>query len=120
MHSISDNIEIMINDKAFEVVEELFESLINRYKNILETLIKSSEFVFDYLHLLYYKYHNIRGGSYIDSPGWIKNKSSTMNLINKKDNNCFQYAVIVGSNHEKIRKQSGRTTNIKPFKNKYK
>ena len=43
-----------------------------------------------------------------------------MNLINKKDNNCFQYAVTVGSNHEKIRKQSGRTTNIKPFKNKYK
>ena len=25
-----------------------------------------------------------RGGSYIDSPDWIKNKRATINLINKK------------------------------------
>ena len=33
MHSKSDNKEIMINDKADEVVEELSESLLNRYQN---------------------------------------------------------------------------------------
>ena len=33
MDSKSDNMEIMINDKADEVVEELFESLLNRYQN---------------------------------------------------------------------------------------
>ena len=45
MHSISDNIEIMINDKADEVIEELLESLQNRYQNNLEKLMKDSEFV---------------------------------------------------------------------------
>ena len=33
MHSKSDNIEIMINDKAHGITEELFASLKNRYQN---------------------------------------------------------------------------------------
>ena len=33
MHSKIDNVEIMINGKADKVVEELFESLLNRYQN---------------------------------------------------------------------------------------
>ena len=39
--------------------------------------MKDSEFVFDYVHLLYCKCHKVnpnRGGSCIDSPDWIKNK----------------------------------------------
>ena len=66
MHSKCCNMEIMINDKADEVAEEMFESLRNRYQNNLEKLMKGSEFVFDYVHLLYYKCHKInpsRGGS---------------------------------------------------------
>ena len=31
MHSESDNIEIMVNDEADEVIEEIFESLKKRY-----------------------------------------------------------------------------------------
>ena len=53
MHSKSDNIEIMINDETQEVIKELFDSLKNRYQSNLES-IKGSEFVFDYVHLLYY------------------------------------------------------------------
>ena len=67
----------MVTDKADEVIEELFESLRNRYQKNLES-IKGSEFVFDYVHLLYYKCHKInlnRGGSYIDSPDWMKTKN---------------------------------------------
>ena len=45
MHSKSDNIEIIINDE----VNEVFDSLKNRYQNNLESM-KSSEFVFDYNH----------------------------------------------------------------------
>ena len=52
MHSKSDNIEIMINDEADEVIKELFNSLKDRYQNKLES-IKGSQFVFDYVHLLY-------------------------------------------------------------------
>ena len=78
MHSKSVNIEIMINVEANEVVKELFDSLRNRYQNNLESM-QGSKFVFDYVHLLYYKCHKINlncCGSYIDSPDWIKNKKS--------------------------------------------
>ena len=48
MHSKSDNTEIMISDEANEA-----DSLKNRYQNNLQS-IRGSEFVFDYLQLLYY------------------------------------------------------------------
>ena len=38
MHSKSVNIEIMINDEADDVIEELFDSLKNRYQNNLESM----------------------------------------------------------------------------------
>ena len=64
--------------------------------------MRGSEFVFDYVHLLYYKYHRINlicSGSYIDSPDCIKNKKATINAIKKKDNKCFQYALTVALNN---------------------
>ena len=64
MHSKNGNMEIMINDEADVVIKELFDSLKNRYQNNLESL-KGSEFVFQNVHLLYYKCHKInsnRGG----------------------------------------------------------
>ena len=36
MHSKTNNIEIIINDEADEVIEKLFESLKNRHQNNLE------------------------------------------------------------------------------------
>ena len=54
MHSKSDNIEIMINGEPDEVIEELFDLFKNRYQNNLESM-KDSEFVLDYVQLLYYK-----------------------------------------------------------------
>ena len=53
-HSKSDNIEIMINDKANEVIKELFKLIKNRYQNNLEELMKGNDFVSDCIHLLYY------------------------------------------------------------------
>ena len=44
MHSKIDNIEIMINDKADEVIEKRFESLLNnRYQIGLETSVRGSD-----------------------------------------------------------------------------
>ena len=43
-------------------------------------------------------------GSYIDSPDWIKNKKAAINPLNKNDNKCFQYAVIVALYYEEIKK----------------
>ena len=75
MHSKTDNIKIVINDKADEVIQEHFQSLPLSYQIGLKTLMISSDFILDCLHFLYYKCHKInfkRGGSYIDSYDWIK------------------------------------------------
>ena len=77
---------------------------------------------FNYFHLLYYKCHKTKpngGGSYIDSPDWIKNKKAKINPINEKYNKCFQYALTVTLNLEEIKKDPQRITKIKPFINKY-
>ena len=91
MHVKSDNIEIMIDSETNEVIEELFESLLQRYQEGLEESMKGSEFIFDGVNALYYDPNKIslnRGKSYIDSPKWLKNKKATINLINN-DNKCF-------------------------------
>ena len=76
MNSKSHNIEILINDEANEVIKELFKSLKYRYQNDLESM-KDSEFIFNYVHLLYHKCRKINpncDGCYVDSPNWIRNK----------------------------------------------
>ena len=50
MNSKSDKTEIIINEKADEFIEEIFDSLEKRYENNLE-LMKGSKFVFNYIHL---------------------------------------------------------------------
>ena len=115
MHSERDNTEIMIRWNS----RKLLNSLKNRYQNNLH-LVRASKVVFDYAQLLYYKFHKINlnyGGSYIDSTDWIKNKKTTINSINKKDNKCFQCAVTAASNYEEIKKDPKRVTKIKPFIN---
>ena len=52
MRSKSDNIEIMISDKADEVIEELFQSLLSRYQIGLETSMRVSDFIFDFIIVL--------------------------------------------------------------------
>ena len=81
-----------------------------------------SEFAFDNVYLLYYKCHKInsnRGGSYVDSPDWIKNKITTINPINTKANKCFRYAITVALNYKDIGKHAERITKVKLFINKY-
>ena len=67
--------------------------------------MRGSEFVFKYFQLLYYKYHKKilnHLGSYIDSPDWIKNKKTTINLINIKDKKCLQYPVTAALSYEEM------------------
>ena len=76
--------------------------------------MSGSEFVFDDVNVLYYNLNKIslnRGGSYIDSPEWIKNKKATINP-NNNDNKCFQYALTVALNYEKIKKDPQRISKI--------
>ena len=55
VHSKSDNIEIIICDKADKVIQDLFESLYSRYQIGLKISMKSSDFIFDCVNLLHYK-----------------------------------------------------------------
>ena len=59
----------MMNDEADQVIKELLIYSNINIKNILEP-VKGSEFVSDYVHLLYYKCHKInpnQGGSRTNS-----------------------------------------------------
>ena len=77
MHTKSDNEEIMNGSDTDEIIEGLFESFLQKYEENLQEKTKGSEFEFDGIDFLYYDFNIIsinRGGSYIDSPKWIKNK----------------------------------------------
>ena len=45
---------IIMNSKTDEVIEELFEYLLQRYQEQLEESMKGSEFIFDSVVLIYY------------------------------------------------------------------
>ena len=63
-------------------------SFLSRYHNSLETSVKGSNFVFDSNQLPYYKCHRIifrQGGSYIDSPDWMKKMEVKINPKNNDD-----------------------------------
>ena len=117
MHTASDSIEIMKGNEINEIIKNLFESFLRKYQERLEKFMKGSKFVFDSVDLLYYKLNKInlnRGGSYIDSPEWLKKKKTTANPKNN-DDKCFQYAVNVALNYEQIKSHLERILNIKPF-----
>ena len=81
----------MINDKADEVTKRFFKSLLNRYQNYLEKLIKGSEFVFHYVHL--YCIVNVKKIRIVmdnlQIPDQIKNEKAVTTPINKKIINIF-------------------------------
>ena len=104
MYTRSDIIEIMFGDDNDYIIEQLFESLLKKYEENLQNKMRGSEFEFDSINFLYYDFNKTsinRGGPYIDSSKWLKNKKLTINL---KNNNakCFQYAVTLALNLDKI------------------
>ena len=121
MHTKSDKKEIMNGSDTDEIIEGLFELFLQKYEENLQEKMKGSEFEFDGVDFLYYDFNKIsinRGGSYIDSPKWIKNKKSTINPKNN-DFKCFQYAVILALNLDKINNHPERISKIKPFIDQY-
>ena len=121
MYTRSDNVEIMFGDDNDDVIEQLFESLLQKYEENLQNKMRGSEFEFDGVNFLYYDFNKTsinRGGSYIDSPKWLKDKKSTKNPKNN-DDKCFQYAVTLALNLDKIKKDPQRISKIKPFIEKY-
>ena len=114
MHTRSDNIEIMIGDDNDNIIEELFKSFIQKYEENLQNKMSGPDFEFDGVNFLYYDFNEIslnRGGSYIDSPKWLKDKKSTINPKNNGDK-CFQYAVTLALNLYKLKRDPQRISKI--------
>ena len=77
MYTRSGNIQIMFGDDNDYIIEQLFESLLKKYEENLQNKMRGSEFEFDGVNFLYYDFNKTstnRGGSYIDSPKWLKDK----------------------------------------------
>ena len=122
MHTKSINEEFMNGSgDTDEIINELFKSLLQRYQENLQEKMKGSDFAFDGVNYLYYDLNKIsisKGGSYIDSPKWLKDKKSTINPKNN-DYKCFQYAVTLALNLNKINGDPQRVYKIKPFIEEY-
>ena len=103
MHTRSDNEEFMNGSDTDEIVKALFESFLQKYEENLQEKMKGSDFEFDGVNFLYYDFNKIsvnRGGSYIDSPKWLKDKKSTINPKHN-DYKCFQHPVTLALNLDK-------------------
>ena len=117
MYTRSFNEEIMEGSDTDEVIKSLFESFLKIYDLNLQEKMKG----FDGVNSLYYHFNKTsinRGGSYIDSPQWLKSKKSTINPKDN-DNKCFQYVVILALNLNSIDNHLERISKIKPFIDQY-
>ena len=114
--------EFMISSETEEVAEKLIMSILQKYQDNLQNKMKGSDFIINGINYLYYDLNRItisKGGSYIESPKWLKDKKCTINQKNN-DNKCFQYAATLAININSIDKHHQRITKIKPFINNYK
>ena len=121
MYTRRFNEEIMEGSDTDEVTKSLFESFLKICDLNLQEKMKGSDFAFDGVNSLYYDFNKTsinRGGSYIDSTQWLKNKKSTINPKNN-DDKCFQYAVTLALNLNRIVNHSERISKIKPFIDQY-
>ena len=121
MYTRSFNEEIMEGSDTDEVIKSLFESFLKINDLNLQEKMKGSDFAFDGVNSLYYDFNKTsinRGGSYIDSPQWLKNKKSTINPKNN-DDKCSQYAVTLALNFNRINNHPKRISKIKPFIDQY-
>ena len=123
MHSASDNIEIFMVSDTDEVIDILFDTMLQRFQDARETSFeRGSEFISENVDLLYYYFHKIdmqRDESYIESPEWIKIKKATSNPKNINDDKCFQYSIPVALDHQSIGRNPQRISRIRPFISQY-
>ena len=111
----------MSGSETEEIVEKLSRSLLQRYQDNLNEKMKGSDFIFNGVHYLFYDFNRVsisKGGSYIESPKWLKDKKF---IVNQKtnDNKCFLYATTLALNFNKIDRNPQRISRIKPFIDNY-
>ena len=120
MHPKSRQVEVYIGSDTKNVIDTLFNTLLQNFQLIQETSNeRGSEFIPDSIELLEYELHKIniiRAESYIVSPDWIAIKNATINPKNEKDNKGFQWSIIAGLNSNIIKeKELKNYQNLKGF-----
>ena len=105
-------------------MKSLNHSLNHFYKDLKRICKKKmigSDFEFDGINFFNYNFNKAsiyRGGSYIDSPKWLKDKKSTINPKNN-DLKCFQYAATLALNFDNINNHPEKISKIRPFIDQY-
>ena len=115
MHTRGNTAEFMNGSETEEITESLYRSLLQNHNDNLQEKMKGSNFVFNGINYFYYDHNRVsicKGGSYIDSPKWLKDKKSTVNQKNN-DFKCFQYATTLALNFDKVTNHPERVVKVK-------
>ena len=59
MHTESKNVEIMMGSETDKIIEDLFESFLQKYQEGLEESMRGSEFVYDSVDALYHNLNKV-------------------------------------------------------------
>ena len=121
MHTRSVAMEFTSGSETEEIIESLYRSLLQNYNDNLQEKMRGSDFVFNGINYFFYDFNRViisKGGSYIESPKWLKDRKCTINQKNN-DNECFQYATTLALNFNKTDKHPQKISRIKPFIENY-
>ena len=122
MHSESNNVEIMRGISTDDITDMLITSFTERFQDGLETKMRGSSYVFNYINLLEYHFHRMslnRSSLYMPTIPWVANRKCTFNPQNKKDKICFVYAMVLALSYHKITNNPHKLSNITPFIQNY-
>ena len=106
IYSASKPVEVFMGSETNNVIDRTFDTTLQRFQQAIETLIKGgSEFTHESVALFYYYFQKIdirRTESYNAFPDWLVNKEARINPRNENDNKCFQYAITIALNYNKM------------------
>ena len=112
VYSASKPVEIFMGADTDNTIHTLFDTLLQRFQQAIETLNNNgSRFTHENVALLYYYFLKIdirRAELYVKSPDWIANKEATINPKIEKDNKYFQWSTTSGLIIIKLRKNIGK------------
>ena len=103
----SDSVSILWGSDTDYIIREICRPFLRDYQEELK-IIKGSDFVFQSVELVNYKFHRVRlrrGLSYIISPEWLANKKATINPKNENDDECLRWSTISTLNYNEIMKK---------------
>ena len=116
------NVVIIKGSDINEIINEIFDSLVKKYQELLEYSTKNRGLILEGVESMTYDINKTtinRGGSSVESPAWLRNKKCAINPLNKNDNKCFQYSITAVLNYQKINNHPAKISKITPFINQY-